>query len=361
MYTPPEAARPYTPNSPLQLHAPLPMRDVPFARSKKPRRKTRSHTESPPGGADTPHYDWELWKDWLFHLYITENHTLEELSFEMSAMHGFSPSLSTYAKKFTSKDWEKFRKDASKTMGRLTHKTKPHGADMLSLCPQAILGELGLFLSLRTNGPSGARPTIEQEPGLRHEENGWSFTDTKFKGVVDDSAAWQFLSDQCSGFAISATTSVAPRSIFLFAEILTQLRTLAGSPKTLRGPYFLVCLYHFKATIGLGCWKTAHLLAKIVGEDHLEVLGLGAYCTKNWGRFSLDKSRLSSCYKSLMDNLEAKQNPMSIEPRIAVLYSVTHALSTSVDQTMAEEAAKSVKLTQKLCEDEAKMELYASR
>jgi hypothetical protein len=219
----------------------------------------------------------------------------------------------------------------------------------------------------------------------------WTAGDVNFVPpveAVDNSTAWDLLSDQCSDIAAlnkagqynqvnflldrvfgrlkatrrscdpSLTRSCDPGFVvhiwkiclafldirfrsrirfprFLFLGLL--LRRLKNAFSASLGNHPLVdllnCLIHvlafspqhLKTTLGLGYWKTIHILRDMIGHDHPMIMKMESHCAKHWKtQFEVKKELLESTYDKVLKSIETGGG---IEQKVAVLYDYTYAVS----------------------------------
>ncbi|KAK0720996.1 hypothetical protein B0H67DRAFT_553066 [Lasiosphaeris hirsuta] len=198
--------------------------------------------------------DWKpVWGDHVRHLYIEENHTAQEVAFEMEVLHGVRDAF----KPCQLSKHPGFRKNATDRTqdGRqalATKRRRPAASLPKSGAKDTSpVFQLRSYLQLKSHLPINIVPSAAGEQC--HHQHKMLHTihalvqgifDTKKKDVVQPvgaeyRSAWQLLYDKCLGFAAVCGGGTGGRANFLYNQILEQLRKLPE----LRDYMFLIYIW----------------------------------------------------------------------------------------------------------------------
>ncbi|KAK3358774.1 hypothetical protein B0T25DRAFT_447854, partial [Lasiosphaeria hispida] len=339
--------------------------------------------------------DWKpLWGGHVRHLYIEQNHTAQELAFEMEVLHGVNKHPG-------------FRKNATgQNQGERTPATKRrrHAASLLkSGADKPPVFQLKSYLQLKSHlsiniVPSSAGEQCHHQHKMLHTIHALvqGIFDTKSKDIIQPvgaeyRSAWQLLYDKCLGFAAVCAGGTGGKANFLYNQILGQLCKLPEqrdymfliyiwkiclSMSAMRFPgrtdtnrfiflqvllvrlrmafinisgehqqprtevTLLECLFHvlsssprhFKTTLGIGCWKAMNMIGSMVGHEHTLILAMGVYCVRHWkNNFEVKVEQLDPQYELLLDRQsDAQRSP---EEQAAIMYGYTSALLQRQDRS----------------------------
>ncbi|KAK1467091.1 hypothetical protein CMEL01_11084 [Colletotrichum melonis] len=333
---------------------PLPKSQPPASRKKIRSAKKVSHSDT----------KWdELRKGHLNRLYIKENHTLDEVVFELAAIHNIEIGKSTIERRL--KDWPEFsknnvsqqhqqegvstRRPEVERIRELSPATYLHQERMFHALDQLIKGLLASGQKSWTVDPVRPISFIAPNSGGRTEH---ASTTPRSPPSQD----WEPLVEKCRGMATLAETSQFSELLSVFGNVLASTKQmvqicapdflvyfwkicialfqvriggrrdylclrlflhslgayLARSPSV--GAHHAVTVFaasligvveseplDLKVTLGLAYWKAIHVLASLLGGDHAIVLNMTTHCVRHWpGRFTPQKHVLESAYQELL-------------------------------------------------------------
>ncbi|KAH8890701.1 hypothetical protein GQ53DRAFT_842095 [Thozetella sp. PMI_491] len=108
---------------------------------------------------------------------------------------------------------------------------------------------------------------------------------------------------------------------------------------------------HFKATLGIGCWKVLAMMGEMMGRDHIGLIAMGMNGLGNWPRhLSVDEERLQSRCNDLVVGFDSERH--SIPTAMDDLYYYVSAMfdraSDKIPDSVTEITAKLRAVTREL-------------
>ncbi|KAI3529490.1 hypothetical protein CSPX01_15462 [Colletotrichum filicis] len=229
----------------------------------------------------------ELLKDHLNRLYIRENHTLDEVVFELAAIHNIEIGQQHQQDDISTR---------RRTVSALTS-LGPHSNSLFAQFPF-------VSLNMRRRQAEVDRIRALSPKTYLHQERMFHALDQLVKGLlasgqkswtVDPVRPISFIAPNSGGrteHALGAYLARSPsvgahHAVTVFAASL--IGVVESEPLDL------------KVTLGLAYWKAIHVLASLLGGDHAIVLNMTTHCVRHWpGRFTPQKHVLESAYQELL-------------------------------------------------------------
>ena len=101
---------------------------------------------------------------------------------------------------------------------------------------------------------------------------------------------------------------------------------------------------HFRATLGIGCWKALDMMGEMMGRDHIVLIAMGMNGLGHWSRdLTVDEERLQSRCDELVVGFDPERH--SISTAIDDIY---HYISAMFDRTSDKVPDSAIEITTKL-------------